>query len=480
MTGKLVAVLGITILFSSGFFAGREIFQKGLLETDKLLANLVSVGNIGTGTLVEEIPIVRNNGTEKEIDEQALKIKEVDAKKAQKVQKTTTQVAFSGEAKKTSNQRKTATELKESVEPESPIIEISKPAQKEIEPAFCLETDSEPARSPVIINEIAWMGDTESAQHEWIELKNISSAVIPISGWQLFDKSRMIKIVMQKDAVLSAGNKFILARQSKDKIWMEEANALFSGTINNSDEELVLFDKNCSLIDRVSASPSWQAGNNETKATMERNSNLSWHSSSVIGGTPGQENSIPAVAQVSADEPDNTPPVIGNSEPPPQQTQEIQPPAENAPLQTTRTGKILISEIMAGAEGDSDYDFVEIYNDSDAAVDLTGWTLKKKSSSGSESSLVSASRLEGKSILSDKRLLFANASSSIQADVFWPKSYSLAYTNNSVVIYNASGEKIDETGWAEIPKGQSYERTLWTSDMFVIQVSPTPQNSQMP
>ncbi|MDD3386734.1 MAG: hypothetical protein PHX92_02290, partial [Candidatus Pacebacteria bacterium] len=50
---------------------------------------------------------------------------------------------------------------------------------------------------------------------------------------------------------------------------------------------------NCNLIDEVLAEPSWPAGDNDTKKTMERGSDLSWHT--YFGeflGTPKAENSI--------------------------------------------------------------------------------------------------------------------------------------------------------------------------------------------
>ena len=49
-------------------------------------------------------------------------------------------------------------------------------------------------------------------------------------------------------------------------------------------------------------------------------------------------------------------------------------------------------------------------------------------------------------------------STSVAPDVSWPKSYTLAYSQNAVIIYDANGAKIDEASWTEIPKNQSFER----------------------
>jgi len=69
------------------------------------------------------------------------------------------------------------------------------------------------------------------------------------------------------------------------------------------------------------------------------------------------------------------------------------------------------------------------------------------------------------------------STSSPQADIFWPKSYTLAYSNNAIIIYNANSELIEEVSWTEIPKGQSIERESFSGNQFKIQPAPNPQNS---
>lgn len=147
----------------------------------------------------------------------------------------------------------------------------------------------------------------------------------------------------------------------------------------------------------------------------------------------------------------------------------------------TGTGKVLISEIMAGADGNSNYEFVELYNAGSAPVDLTGWSVKKKSSTGSESSLVAAKNFLGEIIQPSRYFLLGNDGGyqgSVALDASWAHSNTLAYTNNSVVLYNGSGAKVEEIFWAEIPKGQSFARTGWENSRFTLSGSPTPQNSQ--
>lgn len=141
---------------------------------------------------------------------------------------------------------------------------------------------------------------------------------------------------------------------------------------------------------------------------------------------------------------------------------------------------IAISEILVGVDGGANYEFVELYNPNSFVVDLTGWSIKKRSSGGSESTFVSANRFENKKIMPNKYLLLANEggyNGSIQPDIFWPKSYTLAYVNNAIILYNPDGKAIEDVGWDEIGKGQSLERVVWSGGEFKAQNNPNPQNS---
>ncbi len=149
---------------------------------------------------------------------------------------------------------------------------------------------------------------------------------------------------------------------------------------------------------------------------------------------------------------------------------------------------ILISEIIAGIEGNTNYEFIELYNPTDNPVNLTDWVIKKRSSTGAISSLVASSRFQGKTILPHKYFLITNEggyNGSVLPDIVWPVSYNMAYTNNAIILYNKS-EIIDEVAYEKIEIGKSLERQIVNSVMqdtdnnandFTIQDSPTPHNS---
>ena len=89
-----------------------------------------------------------------------------------------------------------------------------------------------------------------------------------------------------------------MERKGDETVSSVKADLIYNGALSNADEGLKLFDGECGLIDEVLVSSKWLAGDNIAKKTMERNnSDLNWHTSAVIGGTPKKENSQPAFAK---------------------------------------------------------------------------------------------------------------------------------------------------------------------------------------
>lgn len=146
-----------------------------------------------------------------------------------------------------------------------------------------------PAYSPILINEIAWMGAETGSTHEWIELQNVSGKSVNMSGWQVVNENERLHATFPQQTIFD-GQFMILARSVANDALGLKASVVFTGSVRNSNEGLRLFDNECNLIDEVSASPSWPAGNNSTKQTMERMSDLSWATSKNAGGTPKKEN----------------------------------------------------------------------------------------------------------------------------------------------------------------------------------------------
>lgn len=397
------------------------------------------------------------------------------------VQDLMASVAKKSSPKTTSEEKVSNSKLKEAeVETKAPSKTLPDKKEEKIQIKECEFSEGGGADGRIYFNEIAWMGGLNSASDEWVEIKNNSGAEINLQGWQIKNQSEKIKIVFESELKISSQGFLVFERTDDNSISNVTADKIYSGALSNENEWLKLFDADCNLVDEVNAAWGWGkfGGDNVGKKTLERNLNdAGWHTSSVAGGTPKAKNSEPVlVSGGDSEEEESTPPP--NSGGSGGSNENAPPPAPQNPAAM----KILISEVMAGSSASADDEFIEIYNYGSEAADLTGWTIKKKTSSGAESSLVSASRLNGKVVPPGKYLLLNHEGGYTGAtvgDVTWPSSYSLAYTNNSITIYSASGGVVDQVTWIDIPKDKSYSRSsLDVSAGFGVTDSPSPTNSQ--
>ncbi|QPC48446.1 competence protein ComEA [Mangrovibacillus cuniculi] len=117
----------------------------------------------------------------------------------------------------------------------------------------------------VVINEIAWMGTTASYADEWVELHNTSSSAVDLSGWTLASQDGSLSV--QLSGTIPAGGYYLLERTDDTTIPDKQANLIYSGSLDNTGEILSLKDASGTIIDSVDA---WHAGDNTSKATMER------------------------------------------------------------------------------------------------------------------------------------------------------------------------------------------------------------------
>lgn len=117
----------------------------------------------------------------------------------------------------------------------------------------------------VVISEIAWMGTTYSYSDEWIELYNNTDSDISLNGWTLSATDGTPSISLS--GTIPAKAYFLLERTDDTSVPGISSDLIYSGALGNTVEVLELKDSSGSLIDSVN---SWYAGDNGTKATMER------------------------------------------------------------------------------------------------------------------------------------------------------------------------------------------------------------------
>ncbi len=118
----------------------------------------------------------------------------------------------------------------------------------------------------VFMSEVAWMGSSESANHEWIELTNDGPAQ-NVDGWILQDAQNLS---IQLQGTVPANSSVVLERTSEASA-QGTAFLIYTGALVNTGTTLQLRDANGNLVDQVSGGEDWQSigGDNTTKETAQ-------------------------------------------------------------------------------------------------------------------------------------------------------------------------------------------------------------------
>lgn len=162
---------------------------------------------------------------------------------------------------------------------------------------FAPTTANAYATGDVVMNEIAWMGTTTSYTDEWFELYNTTNQTINLTGWTLRSTDGDPSITLTGS--IEPYGYYLMERTDDNSVPNITADLIYTGNLSNTSENLELRDASGVLIDNVN---SWYAGDNTTKATMERKNPLTsgidptnWNSSTTtytVGlGTPNAINS---------------------------------------------------------------------------------------------------------------------------------------------------------------------------------------------
>ncbi len=179
------------------------------------------------------------------------------------------------------------------------------------------QSETNPA---VIINELMWMGSSDSSSDEWLELRNLSNQQLDLSNWYLTKKSNstdVIMITLPEGSVIESNDFFLISNYSSDSdnsiLNVEPDLVDTSVSLVNSGLQIKLFDSFDSLIDTADdglGKPlAGEYESSQTWQSMERDIEYSdgalessWHTAdssynfdagSVELGTPRWANSNP-------------------------------------------------------------------------------------------------------------------------------------------------------------------------------------------
>lgn len=158
-----------------------------------------------------------------------------------------------------------------------------------------------PALAAVSFSEVAWMGSTDSANHEWIELYNDGEAV-DVSGWKLTDG---MNLTIELTGTIPSGSYVVLERTSDDSA-AGAAFLVYTGALVNTGATLRLETASGALVSQVSGGENWGniGGDNVTKGTAQYKSGGWVTAAATPGGPP------PNVVASVDDHPDDVPDTV--------------------------------------------------------------------------------------------------------------------------------------------------------------------------
>ena len=283
--------------------------------------------------------------------------------------------------------------------------------------------------SDVVINEIAWMGTVVSYNDEWIELYNNGDTAINLDGWTLKADDGAPEINLS--GTIHGKGFFLLERTDDETLPGVSADLIYKGALGNDGENLKLYNGSGGLIDQIICVDVWPAGDNATKQTMERISS-NWQNSQDAGGTPKKENYEKKIEEIKLIEPEK--------------------PTEDGPLYIYPTG-VVFNEILASPDGpDAENEWIELYNENNFEVDLSGWQIKDAAGG------IKTYNLNAK-IIAYGYLVFLRPETKI----------TLNNDGDGLTLLNPKGEIVDSITFDKAPLNQSYNKTssgwIWNSNL---------------
>lgn len=200
----------------------------------------------------------------------------------------------------------------------------------------------------VRINEIAWSGTTESANDEWIELFNDGEESVSLENWTLKATDGNPDILLT--GIIEPAGFFLLERTDDTSVPNIPANKIFTGSLSNTGEELILSDETGKEHDRT-LPRNWIAGESSPERRSMMRTTDGWQTFAGeanefgIFGTPGIANEI------------------------------LSPPEPEKTFHSAIPTSVKITEIAPVSIGEPEWFEVEVL--ADAAVDFTEWKIRK-------------------------------------------------------------------------------------------------------
>lgn len=142
---------------------------------------------------------------------------------------------------------------------------------------------STPVSASVFISEVAWMGSSDNANAEWIELYSDETSAVSLSGYVLTSNTGSPSISLSGS--IAPNSFYLLERTSDDTVPGIPAGKIYTGALANSGLTLILKNAAGEVVDTVVGGTDWKniGGDNATKHTAQKVSGV-WSTAPATAG----------------------------------------------------------------------------------------------------------------------------------------------------------------------------------------------------
>ncbi|MCP5045951.1 MAG: MBL fold metallo-hydrolase [bacterium] len=278
---------------------------------------------------------------------------------------------------------------------------------------------------PVVFSEVYYDTTGTDSDEEWIELYNNSPVVVDIGGWKIKDNNGSGgSYTIPSGNAIDPGTYFTIALDSTgfDALYGYDADLYGSfPSLNNSGDALILEDSHSNVIDTVA----WEGGAGAGTPT-------GWGSSSAPSASTGN-----TIVRTTVTTDSDTYSDWGT--------------ASNDGNPQTQSGSnelVVISEVYYDTTGtDADEEWIELYNNGSATVNIGGWTITDNNGTGSTYTIPA-----GKTIAAGSYFTIAADSTgftnlySYAANVYG-NIPSLGNSGDALILKDGSGNEKDAVAW---------------------------------
>lgn len=280
------------------------------------------------------------------------------------------------------------------------------------------------AASPsILISEVAYDGIGTEADSEFVELYNPTSSAIDLTGWTINDNVGSFSL----SGTIAAGSFFVIGdNQAGFEATYGVSADQYGSTLalSNTGDQVILKDASGTEIDFV-AWEGYVAG-----WTLAANTGDSLHRTSLTDSDTQNDFVVEAVNPTSSNY-----------------------------LQGTSGTSILISEVAYDGIGtEADSEFVELYNPSGVAVDLTGWSISDNFATFTLSGSIPAG---GFFVVADNQAGF-EATYGVSANQYG-STLALSNSGDQVMLSDDSGTEVDFVAWEGYVAGWTISATTGNS-----------------